>query len=217
MLLSGCGEEHRMTIDPGLQYFPLQTGQYYLYTVDEIRYSGVDEPRVLNYEIMTHIADSFPSSSGLHTYVIHRSRRDAGSQPWEPLDTWSVKRNDREVIVSEGNTAFVKLKFPVAEGASWNGNAQNTLGVDDYAIRDTGKPVEIAGTTFENTITVEQEQNTDVIVFRDERREIYAKDVGLIYKEVVQLHYCTDDNCLGQQKIESGVEMKIAIKEYGKD
>jgi hypothetical protein len=38
---------------------------------------------------------------------------------------------------------------------------------------------------------------------------------GLIYKEVLQLNYCTDDHCLGQQIINDGIEIKMVIKEYG--
>jgi hypothetical protein len=69
---------------------------------------------------------------------------------------------------------------------------------------------------FDNTFTVEQEQNEDFFVFNDERREVYARDIGLVYKKVVQLGYCTDDHCLGQQKIDHGFEMKLVIKQYGK-
>jgi hypothetical protein len=50
----------------------------------------------------------------------------------------------------------------------------------------------------------------------DERRNVYALNVGLVYREIIQLNYCTDDTCLGQQIIEDGMEMKVAIKQYGK-
>jgi hypothetical protein len=40
--------------------------------------------------------------------------------------------------------------------------------------------------------------------------------VGLIYKEVVQVKYCTDIGCYGQQKVEQGVILIQSLKEYGK-
>ena len=76
--------------------------------------------------------------------------------------------------------------------------------------------MDLNGMTFDNTITVEQEDNEDAIVFRDERKEVYALHLGLVYKELIQLNYCTDDVCLGQQRIDQGIEIRMVIKDYGK-
>jgi hypothetical protein len=214
-LLIGCGGEAPDPVDTGSAYFPLEKGVFQVYSVHEIRYSGVSEPQIWLYELMTEVVDSFPVPGG-YSFVIKRSRRLTEDAPWEVLDTWSARKDSREVIVSESNTPFVKAIFPVRSGTRWNGNEFNTLGTDEYEIVNAGEPFEVDGMRFENTFTVAQEQNEDFIVFNDERREVYARDVGLIYKEVVQLNYCTDDDCLAQQKIDNGVEMKIVIKQYGK-
>ena len=211
--VSACvDEENAMDADMG--YFPLETGLFHIYTVQETRYTP-GAAQVLYYELMTEVVDSFSSENQL-IYAIHRSRRPGETEPWEPLDTWSARIDKHAVIVSEGNTSFIKAKFPVSAVNRWDGNALNTLGADEYRFIDIYQPVEIGGMTFEKTVTVEEEQNDDVIVFRDGRRDIYALGIGLVYSETIQLNYCTDDICLGQQIIEDGREMRMAIKEYGK-
>lgn len=213
-LLAGCHSDDGVVRDTGAGYFPLKKGLYQIYSVQETRYSGAQEEN-LNYELLTAVVDSFPSVDGQYTYVIHRSRRTAETDAWTLAETWSARKAHSEVIVSEGSTPFVKIKFPVSENTRWNGNAFNTLGVDEYAIHAIGAPREFNGMIFDQTIEVDQEHNEDFIVFRDERTEVYALGVGLVYKETLQLNYCTEDACLGQQKITEGITMKMAIKEYG--
>jgi hypothetical protein len=214
-ILAACAGEENVMRDADMRYFPLQTGLFHIYAIQETRYTAATKPLVLNYEVMTEVVDSFPSQNQ-YTYVIRRSRRAGETDAWEPLDTWSARMDKHAVIVAEGNISFVKVKFPVSPENRWDGNALNTMAHDEYAFADIHQLMHVDGMTFEKTVTVEEERNEDVIVFRDERRDVYALDVGLVYREVIQLNYCTDDNCLGQQIIEDGVELKMAIKEYGK-
>lgn len=172
-------------------------------------------PQTTTYEVKLQVVDSFPAIEDGVIYVIHRSKRADASQAWQDVDTWSAQKDEERVVVSEGNTAFVKLAFPVRTGIRWNGNALNDLGDDEYVLQEVGEPMEVKGTTFERTATVEQERNDDPVVFRDERSEVYASGVGLIVRRVSQLHYCTDDACLGQQVIDYGVELTMEIKQYG--
>ena len=215
LLLAACEDEgtlHRRVLP---DYFPLMTGVYQIYDVQEKNYQLSAPVRELRYELKAEVTDSFPSGDDLYTYIIHRSTR-TGEEPWRSLDTWSVRKEGNEFVVSEGTTAYVKLKLPYSPDNRWDGNAYNTFGEDEYAYRGISLQQDVNGISFENTLEVQQELNDDPIVFRDERREVYAVGVGLIYKEVIQLHYCTDDPCLGQQKIEGGTEIKMAIREYGK-
>lgn len=215
-LFAGCEGEETSILDSGDAYFPLETGLYHVYAVQEVRYQDPAEPEVLNYELMTEVVDSFPSGDQAYTFVVHRSRRFVESAPWEPLDTWSVRREGNKLIVSEGNIPIVKMLFPVRAGAQWNGNTYNSLGEDIFEYKGIDLPMEINGMTFEKTMTVEQEFNEDLIVYYDARREVYAHGAGLVYKEVTQLHYCSEDHCLGQQKIVQGTELKMEIRDYGK-
>ena len=164
----------------------------------------------------TEMTDSFPSGDGTYTYVIHRSIRSSPEDSWQPLDIWSARRDRHDLIVTEGNTPYIKIKAPYLNQMAWNGNAYNNLGEDEYVLQEVDVPRQFNGISFEKTLMIDQERNGDLIVFTDQREEIYAADAGLVYKKVIQLHYCTDDACLGQQKVDEGMEMTMVIKEYGK-
>ena len=214
-LITGCGTDEHFDRRGGGAYFPLQRGTFHVYDVKEVRYNGSGQPLESRYQLLTEVTDSFPSEGG-YRYVIHRSMRQTEAETWQALDTWSVRKDDHQVVVTEGNTPYVKIRFPLKEGNTWDGNVFNSQGADDYTLRDVEAPASFGGASFEKTITVEQEINDDKIVFRDERKEVYAQDVGLVYKEILQLSYCTDDPCLGQQQIVNGIEMEMVFREYGK-
>lgn len=215
-LFAACSGEEPVAPLKDAAWFPLKTGNYFVYNVQETRYAPGAIPEIAYYEMLVEVIDSFPAAGEQFMYVVHRSIRSSEQDAWTFLDTWSMRSDGQEVVVSEGNVPFIKVKFPVRAGSRWNGNALNTMGEDTYEYRDVGIPMQFNGLSFERTVTVEQEYNDDVIVFTDKRTEVFAQDVGLVFKEVIQLHYCTDDACLGQQKIEYGTEMEMAIKAYGK-
>lgn len=214
LLAGGCADHSENLSDPGFDYFPLQKGNFKIYSVNEIRFSEFSQPETLAYELKTEVVDSFPSGNKL-IYVIHRSIRDTENDPWQFLDTGSAWSTEREIVQQEGSIPFVKLVFPVKKGNRWNGNTYNTLGADEYEVTAQQKEEIVDGTTFEQTVTVQQEDNDDIIVFQDRRTEKYARGIGLVFKEMTQLHYCTDDNCLGQQKIDEGVILKQILKAHG--
>lgn len=210
-----CDAEESTPVDIGLDYYPLQTGNYYIYNVEETIYSEVAPVDTLIYELMVEVNDSFPNPEGNYTYVMNRSKRSDENAAWEDLDTWSVRGNDREVVVNEENIPFVKLAFPARKGSRWNGNRFNNLEADEYEVTAFDETFDAGGTTFDKALTVLQENNEDFIVFLDKREEVYARGVGLVYKETTQLSYCTTEDCVGQQKIKSGRIYKQQISDYG--
>ena len=216
VLLIACEQEATVKVEEAPDYFPLNRGIYQIYDVDETTYLSGGEVQELTYELIAQVTDSFPSEDDSHTYVVHRSKRSTSGEPWEPIDTWSVRCKGGEYVVTEGNTAYVKISVPYYLDRRWNGNAYNTLGEDEYTYTMVDGSQIVNGMSFEKALEVQQEANNDRIVFRDERKEIYAAGVGLVYKEVTQHHFCTDDPCLGQEKVEHGTEIRLRIKEYGK-
>lgn len=215
ILVAACTSDEFKPADRGLDYFPLKTGLYHIYKVDSIGYSEVAEPETLAYELMTEVTDSFPNPEGNFTYVISRFKRLDSTSAWQNFDTWSARVSNREAVVNEGAVSFVKLVFPVVAKSVWDGNKFNSNDTDEYEITVFQQPYMAGGMTFESAITVEQENNEDFIVFLDERKEVYARGVGLVYKEITQLQYCVDDNCRGQQIIERGTIYKQELIEYG--
>jgi len=214
MVLSCDSPEQPGPVDIGQDYFPLKKGLYQVFDVSEIKYElGV--PETIQYQLKTHVIDSFLSLEGDYRYVIHRSRRNSALDSWTYLDTWSGQTNRHEALMNEGNTSYLKLVFPVAKGLKWNGNKYNSGETDDYLLEQVDTSYTFNNFTFEDCLRVIQEEELDTIVYFDQRKEIYAKDVGLVYKELTQLSFCDDVACLGDQLVESGLIYKQTIIAYG--
>ena len=194
-------------------YNPLMKGHYQIYSVEETQYSTSSDPVELQYELMVVVVDSFLNAENSYTYVLHRSTRENADDEWTYQDTWSVTQNQLRSVVYEETLPFVKIAFPSSVGRKWNGNAFNTLGTDEYEITSRGSYM-VGADTFDDCVTVTQEDNEDLIVFQDKRTEVYARGVGLVFSEVINLYYCTV-NCSGLQQIEHGIVYTQSIKEYG--
>lgn len=227
--LLSCETSLEIVADAGLDYFPLKAGAYQIYSVDETQINQSIEQK-FSYELKYQVIDSSLNLEGGYNYLIQRQKRDNSTLPWISIDAWTSRVADRQAIIKEGNTSYVKITFPTMEGLEWDGNSFNDLGgdqscgenkdrpCDTYALKSLGNEFVIAGgMTFPETLTIVQNENTDLIVKQDIRREVYAKDVGLIYKESVVLEYCTTSICLGKQKVNKGLRYKQTIKEYGSE
>lgn len=200
--------------DTGKDYFPLRKGFFQIYDVTEIEYTlGV--PETLRYELKTAVTDSFPNAEGGFTYVIYRSKRSEGETEFTYLNTWSARMDTREVVMQEENIPFLKIKLPVEKNSEWDGNLHNAKGEDIYTLAEVNTAYTVNGQTYDDCIVINQHDNQDFVVFLDQRREIYAKNTGLINKEVKLLNYCSVGPCLGQQQVESGVIYTQTIKSYG--
>jgi hypothetical protein len=218
MVISGAcdqGDEVETNRTPD-DYLPLKKGRYQIYDVTETTYElGV--PQTLTYELKTVVVDSFVNAPGYYSYVIHRSFRNAGATLWTYQNTWSASTTGREATIQEQNIPYLKFRVPLVEGLEWNGNIYNAAGEDTYELENLHATETFGAETFDDCITVNQNDNQDYIVFFDQRKEVYARNVGLIHKETTQLHYCTQQSsgCLGQQVIEEGFVYQQTIKAHG--
>jgi hypothetical protein len=218
LFVNACdGDEQPGSID-GATYLPLSKGVYQIYFVTETKYTNGPNGDVDQYELRTLVVDSFLIAPNTFQYVIHRSRRALPGDAWMHVDTWSAVMNVREAVIQEGNTSFVKIAMPVLANRMWNGNAYNSLGEELYIITKIKEPTTIGSNSFDDTLEITQREDVDNIVGNDIRKEVYAKNVGLVYKKIETITYCSNTtSCLGKQIIEQGVVAEYSIKEYGKE
>lgn len=210
-----CSTNEAEPIASVKDYFPLKIGATHIYSVEETVTQQISGESKSTYELKTVVSDSIPESDGTYTYVIQRYRRSDAQDSWTSLPTWSARVSKFQAIISEENTGYLKVEAPIVEGKEWNGNLPNIQDKDKYSLIEVGKPYSASSTkSFPNTITVLQNDNKDLIVFQDKRSEIYALGAGLVYREILQLEYCTDPTCLGQQKVKKGLAYKQVLKEY---
>ena len=211
-----CGDEDTVN-HSDLEYFPLRTGFYQVYAVEENIYSEVNPDQFLSYELKTEVIDSFMNQEGTFTYVIHRSKRNSVIDPWQFYDAWSARVDITKAVLNEGNISYMSIAFPATKNHEWNGNALNTLDEDLYMIESVGAPYSLeTDLEFTDALVINQEENLNQLV-RDEREEVYARNVGLIYKKSIVVNYCDEVSCFGQQIITDGVEYWQVLKEYGQN
>jgi hypothetical protein len=227
LLLLACSSNDPVAIPLVSDYFPLKKGAYQVYSVDSIVIAqNVEAP--YHYEIMTSVTDSFPNGDGHFTYVMQRSKRLTAASAWTSVGSWSARVNKFQAVVNEGNISYLKMASPMGNGKAWDGNVLNILGgtekcldrdsfaCDIYTMEAFAQPFPAPpGQPFDNTVTIVQNDNKDLIVALDKRSEVYALKTGLVYREIIRLKYCTDQDCVGTQFVDSGLKYFQTISAYG--
>ena len=207
------------TIEPnsvalGTEYFPLETGRYIDYQVEDIQFSIINAPDTSRYLIRELIADKFLDINGDSAFRLERFRRPNATTTWELDSVWVAKRSTTRAVVIQNNQPLVKLVFPLEENRRWDGNILNGFSENFYEIKNLGQAFSVDTFNFAKTLKVVQ-ANDSSLVSIDQRNEIYAVDVGLVYKDSVVVTLCTSDpNCFNQ--IESGRKSIQKVIGFGK-
>nr|MCU0342052.1 hypothetical protein [Spirosomataceae bacterium] len=150
-------------------------------------------------------------------YRIVRFRRLADGQRWNPDSTFTLRVGIDQAVRNENGKDYVKMVFPPAERSAWNGNLYNNLGEDKYEFRNVNKSFSVTGRAFERTATVVQ-QSDSTLVGQDKRLEVYAAGVGMIYRERVNVQFCSSTPaCVGKAQIDFGSRQYIRFKNTGKE
>lgn len=231
LLASGCGDTTDTTAavppDTGKSYFFLEEGRFREYEVYEIRYLAVDISDTLQYHLREEVKETF-SSNGTTSNIIHRFVRPDENRAWELDSVWAARVETDRAISIENNVSIVKMIFPALQERKWNGNAFNTRPEDEFRIttfspaqdedNNTNFQVPIQGRaiSFSEVMVVEQNQEEDMITFRDNRVEVYKDSVGLVFKQYDVVKICSRSDCLGQEIVESGRFYRELLTSEGK-
>ena len=201
------------------EYYPLTIGQTWVYQVDSIKYDGNFTPPAIDtarYQIKEVVESIFDHNEGRESHRIEVFKRNNDTLPWEILNVYFTNRTESTAEKVEDNLRFIKLIFPATPGSKWAGNAfidavdEHAYLKDwEYQIIGIDAPYNASGETFHETLSVLQEDETNAI----ERRygfEVYAKDVGMIYKELINLE--RDSDPFGEW--ESGFILQFELINY---
>jgi hypothetical protein len=184
-----------------LDYYPLQAGKSYIYRLDSTVTFNFNERLIIkSYQAKDSIESTFLDNEGRLSYRIFRYLRDtSGTRPWQYSNTFFATPSSKQVEYVENNLRFIKLNLPLVQGNSWAGNnyintkTENTyLDGWEYEYQDINNSYRVLNKTYDNTITVfQQDEFTPDGPFdptldyqqRNYSVEVYAKGVGLIYKD----------------------------------
>ena len=215
LLLTGC---QLPTMDSGTAddgYFPLETGRYVVYAVEEQQFLLNTPPISRTYQLKERIGESYTDVTGRTAFRLLRYRRATENQPWQVDSIWAVRRVNNEAIRTENGRDFVRLVLPVANRLSWDSNRYNQLGQDEFTIRNAGQPYRVLDKPFDETTTVYNQLDSTLISVK-KRIDVYARQVGLIYTERVDVQFCTaTPACSGRNQIDYGTKQVYRIQTYG--
>lgn len=185
-------------------YFPIQKRESLTYRLDSTIYNELNNTKTISTNIIRDVLDtSITDNLGKINYIYKRSiRNKIDTTKWELLLTYRVTIDSSKLVITENNLRFIKLVAPLREGISWKGNSfininENTGQPDfadwEYTYGQINIPETINYIKFSETVSVVQKNDT--IGNPQDRKqysaisyakEIYAKETGLVYKELVK-------------------------------
>jgi len=210
--------------DLGYDYAPTSIGKYVVYDVDSVVYDDFKhDTTYFKYRIKEKLEEIYVDNQGrsaikLVRYIkVFSNTVSYDNMQWTVKDVWNYTKTATTLEVVEENIRFTKLIFPVKEESTWNGNANNTIGEWEYKYSYTDRAEMINGTTFENVLMVTQKDDKNKNAIRREYYiEKYAKDIGLVHREIKNLYSTTVIAGVPvEQRITSGITYKLTYVTHG--
>lgn len=224
---------------PVSDYMPMQVGKYVHYRLDSMRFIDFGQrDTIVSYEAKDVVDGELTDNTGRQTFRVIRYLRDIAStdeNDYIATLTYFVTPTRESIEVQEDNLKFQKLKLPVNNGYSWHGNAflpatpyyqlyqfsnDEDINAWDYTYSNVNEPVTINGNNYDSTATVLQVADSsnvpiefpDGLAYKNYWTEIYAKNIGLVYKEVVMWEYQPPNS--GNPGFKSGFGLTISIIDH---
>lgn len=240
----GC-ERIVETLPPqGQAYYPIEQGRYKVYQIDSLIYDEYNCNRLrVAYQVKEVTGAVITDGEGHTAYRVQRYERTTAADEWELRGIWTEKIEDKQIQRVENNQRMIKLVMPVKKDQTWDGVVyirRDTLvpirggAIDlykdweDFQYLNVGAPYvdTISNIVYNETVQVLQVDKTNNI----ERRystEVYAKGIGLVYKEMrildtqCRVPLCVGDSdiasCIGRpwvDKAEKGFILKQTLLEH---
>ena len=218
---------------------PLQTGKYIHYRLDSMLFIDFGQrDTVVSYDAKDIVDGELTDNLGRQTFRIIRYLRDINSTSEDDYIaklTYFVTPTRESVEVQEENLKFQKLRLPVNNGFNWHGNTflpatpyfeiyqfsnDEDINLWDYTYMNVNEPAIIKDNTYDSTVTVQQVADSsnvpidfpDGLAYRNYWTETYAKNIGLVYKEVVMWEYQPPNS--GNPGFRSGFGLKMSIIDH---
>lgn len=187
VILASC--KKNPAIDFHYDYYGMEEGRYVVYDVTEMVHDdALNLHDTTYYQLKTVWADTFVDNQNRVAREFHRYVRPTDTDPWVLQDVWTGLIDGIRAELVEENQRVVKLIFAPTKNKVWDANAYNQENEQTCFYRDIHGDTTIDNTSFDLTLVVEQDQFYSLID-SVHRYEMYAADIGLIYKYERDLHY----------------------------
>jgi hypothetical protein len=220
LFLIGCSDSLVTPQKEGSDYkffYPVEIGRSYIYDVSFIE---IDAPSgfydTSYYQLKVNFDSYFIDNLGDSAVKIERYFQNDESPNWTVLDVWYANLYIDELHIVEENNRYVKLKNPIKIGNEWDGNKYNitdTLNLFNYSIISIND-MSIEGVIYDSVLTVLQ-RNDSSLIDKILYQEMYAKDLGLVYKEITNINSQNPNiNIPIEERITTGTIYKMSLISY---
>jgi hypothetical protein len=208
ILLDSCTKSDTVNLVPVNDLMPLQVGKVFFYRLDSTLPNVTKDQLVRrSYNIKDSVESQITDNLGRKAFRIYRYLRDTmNTQPWRFANAFSVAYDTNRIELLENNLRFVVLTNPVKEGSQWKGTQYINSSYSspfayyagwNFAYQDCDQPFTVRKGTINNTYSVLWIDETNPNIpfnpsnyqARDYCKEVYAKGVGLIYKDFLHWVY----------------------------
>ena len=216
-MLFACKKEVEiMPVDVTVQYYPNTVGRYVDYQVDSLYYnlfSGTVD--TFNYQVREEIVELSKDAEGRIVQRIQRYKRVGAD--WQATRFYSAYVGNKRVERTEENTSYIKMVFPLRKDSTWNGNAMNSLGTQNYACVGIHHPALFSSLTFDSCASISHQVDS-TLISKNEEKEMYALHVGLIYKRSTHLEdrsSVIDPSISISKRANTGTDVRMYVIGFG--
>jgi hypothetical protein len=215
IVLFSCKESEVLQFEDAKEYLPMVVGKSITYKLDSTNYIGYTvNPTISSYYVKDSVEAKITDNLGRPSFRVVRYLTKLLTNPtWTPISTMMVTVLDKSIEVNENNLRYIKLQNPVKQDFSWKGNSWE---YQYNAIKDSKTYNTL---TFPETVTVNQADATDGIPTdpngyseRNYSIEVYAKTVGLVYKEFLHWSYQPPSGTTPGYRSGYGIKLSVVAK-----
>lgn len=209
--LSACEQKQGEPVDMGYEYYPVEENVYHIYQVDSIIWDDFYTPPqvdTFSYKVKKVIKSDFQDNEGRTVYRVERFVKQNDTLDWRMDKVFTLLKDSAKIVKTIDNRTFIKLVFPIDIGSTWDANIYNPENPNEYEITEEEGSFQVDDKTFHNTVNVEQ-KNQKTLISNDIANEVYAPDVGMIYKQDI-----SQELDISTGEVESGYKYTYKLLEY---
>ncbi|MEZ4978297.1 MAG: hypothetical protein R2772_03285 [Chitinophagales bacterium] len=228
---SSCKEaSFRDEADFGYSYIPKELDYWQEFEVDSIYYDDLSSPSTIDtthFYIREYYESNFLDASGKENIRVEQYRKQNLSDSWSLYQVGSILINSNGFQRYFKDLRFLNLVFPVREGLEWQGHAyidafeEASLEYLDpnrfdwsYEYSEVNIPYNNSNFSFDSCLLVLQIDEENLFE-KKYAKEIYARGVGLVEKEVMILETQAPPSAASfLERAESGFIYKQSLIDY---
>ncbi len=214
VFIASCEREiEEPRTDFGFEFMPLQIGLFWEYEVTQTIYFGENDFETSIFFYRDEVRTFFTNEEGETVYVVDRLK-SFDRISWERESNYSRQFRELSLLENQENQTIVSMVFPPDPGVVWDANIYRLQDQDDFEVVES-LSFEQGNRSEPGLLRILQNEADDKVTFRDNRYEIYQQNVGLVEKFYEVVTYCSRNDCLGDELINSGEITFMSLIDYG--